>query len=74
MNKFFTVISLLLIVAYANCTKKVSYSQIVSSLSQISQVEGAASLVDSVTASMNKGLKDLALFRTALQNECGALV
>ena len=74
MNKIFTVISLLFIVAYANCTKKVSYSEIVSSLAQVSHVEGADAIIDSVNNAWAESLKKLMVYNTALNNQCAGIV
>lgn len=70
MNKLLTIFSVLLIVAYAHATKKVSYSEIVSSLAQVSHVEGADTIVETVAASYAESLKKLQVFNTALNNQC----
>merc|ERR1711957_649293 len=74
MNKIFTVISLLFIVAYANCTQKVSYSEIVSSLAQVSHIEGADAIVAAVATSWEESLKKLTLFNIALNNQCTGIL
>ena len=73
MNKILTVISLLFIVAYANCTKKVSYSEIVSSLAQVSHVEGAEPLIDATATTMAESLEKLGGFQAALNNQCASV-
>ena len=70
MNKIFTVISLLYIVAYANCTQKVSYSEIVSSLAQVSHVDGADTIVDAVSSSWAESLLKLQKFNIVLTDQC----
>jgi len=74
MNKILTVISLLFIVSYANCTKKVSYSEIVSSLAQVTHVDGADSIIDTVAANWAESLKKLQLFNVALTNQCNGIM
>merc|ERR1712166_273258 len=74
MNKIFTVISLLFIVAYANCTQKASYSEIVSSLAQVSHIEGADAIVAAVATSWEESLKKLTLFNIALNNQCTGIL
>ena len=61
---------MLFIVAYSNCTKKVSYSEIVSSLAQVSHVEGADSLVEATATSWTESLAKLQGFQAALNSQC----
>jgi hypothetical protein len=70
MNKILTVISLLFIVAHANCTKKVSYSEIVSSLAQVQHVEGVDGLFATTESSWDESLSKLNAFKIAITNQC----
>jgi len=74
MNKIFTVISLLLFVAFANSTKQVTYSEIVSSLAQVSHVEGADAIMDGVKANWSENLKNLNAYNSALATQCDNIV
>jgi len=65
-----TVISLLLFVAFANSTKQVTYSEIVSSLAQVSHVEGADAIMDAVRANWSENLKNLNAYNQALVQQC----
>jgi hypothetical protein len=70
MHKFTTIISLLFIVAAANCMKKVSYSEIVSSLMQVTHVEGGAEIVDSISANYKESMKVLLAYDNQVSNQC----
>lgn len=74
MNKIFTVISLLLFVAFANSTKRVSYSDLVSSLAQVTHVEGADAIIDAVRSSWGESLQNLQKYNQALANQCSGIL
>jgi len=70
MNKLLTIFSVLLIVAYANATQKVSYSEIVSSLAQVAHVEGGAAIIESMESNYNESLNKLNQFNSLLNLQC----
>lgn len=73
MNKFFTIISLLFIVTYADC-KKISFSDILTSFSQISQVEGAGDLVEATHREFEASVQKLEEYDGIVNNACSNLV
>lgn len=74
MNKFFTIISMLLFVAFANSTKKVSYLDIVSSLAQVTHVEGAGELAHQMVQSYAESLQKLQAYNAALDHQCNNIL
>ena len=73
MNKISSIISLLLIVASASCIEKVSYSDIVSSLMQVTHVKGGAELVDSISANYKESMKVLLAYDVQVSSQCTAI-
>jgi chromosome segregation ATPase len=73
MNKIFTIISLLFIVIYADC-KRVSFSDIVRSFSQISQVEGAQQLYEATHSEFEASIKKLQEYDEIVKSTCDKLV
>lgn len=74
MNKFITIFSVLLFVTYVNTTEKVSYSEIVNSLAQITQVQGAPGLVGAISSSFKESQSQLEKFNTAIERQCASIV
>jgi chromosome segregation ATPase len=68
MNKLSTIISLLFIVAFVN--SKVSYSDIVSSLAEISSVNGGVEHVEQTLSSFKESTKLFGAFDERLSSEC----
>jgi hypothetical protein len=73
MNKFITILSVLLFVTYANATEKVSYSEIVNSLAEITKVQGAPDLVKSISSAFNQSYKQLEGFNSEVRRQCSAI-
>lgn len=74
MNKLITLFSLLLFVAYVNTTSKITYSEIVSSLSEVAHVEGAEQLINTVANNWKENVQKLEGYNTAIANQCNGIL
>jgi hypothetical protein len=74
MNKVLSILSVLLIVTFANATKKVSYSEILSSLAEVSPpAPSAAALMDSMNRAYAASLEKFNGFTNELKRQCNGL-
>lgn len=74
MNKFITILSVLLFVTYANTTSKVSYSEIVNSLAEITRVQAGSELVKNIGADFKVSADKLIGFGKQLAKQCHAII